>query len=44
MFLQEHLLHWFEALSIIGNMSDRAIIVKILKEMLIVSNFAKLQY
>jgi hypothetical protein len=42
MFLQEHLLHWFEALSIMGNMSDGAIIVKILEEMLMVSNSAKL--
>ena len=42
MFLQEHLLHWFEALSIMGNMSDGAIMVKILEEMLIVSDSAKL--
>jgi hypothetical protein len=43
-FLQEHLLHWFEALSIMGNMSDGAIMVKILEEMLTVSDSAKLQY
>jgi hypothetical protein len=44
MFLQEHLLHWFEALSITRNMSNGAIMVKILEEMFTVSDFAKLQY
>jgi hypothetical protein len=44
MFLQEYLFHWFEALSIMGNMSDGAIMVKILEEMLMVSDSAKLQY
>jgi hypothetical protein len=42
-FLQEHLLHWLEALSLIGNMSEGAVMVKILEDMLTVSDSAKLQ-
>jgi hypothetical protein len=43
-FLQEHLLHWLEALSLMGIMSDGAVMVKILEEMLTVSDSTKLQY
>lgn len=37
-FLQEHFLHWLEALSLIKKISDGAIMVKLLEEMLLVSN------
>ena len=37
-FLQEHFLHWLEALSLIKKISDGAVMVRLLDEMLIVSN------
>ena len=38
MFLQGHFLHWLEALSLIKKISDGAFMVRLLDEMLIVSN------
>jgi len=37
-FIQENLLHWLEALSLMGNMSEGAIIVRNLESILTVSN------
>src|SRR5437667_12569237 len=37
-FLQNHFLHWLEALSLMENISDRVIIVKTLESMLRVSD------
>jgi len=37
-FLNEHFLHWLEALSIIGNMPDGVLMVKALDSMITVSN------
>jgi WD40 repeat protein len=42
-FLQEHLLHWIEALSLIGNMFDGVVIVRTLESMLIVSDSISLR-
>jgi hypothetical protein len=38
LFLQKHFLHWLEALSLMGNMSDGFIMVSALESMLIVSD------
>ena len=37
-FLQEHFLHWLEALSLIKKISDGAVMVRLLEDMLTVSN------
>ena len=37
-FLQEHFLHWLEALGLIKKISDGAVMVRLLEEMLIVSD------
>lgn len=37
-FLQRHFLHWLEALSLMGNMSDGAVMVRTLEEMLTVGD------
>jgi len=43
-FLQEHLLHWLEALSLTGDMSKGAVMLRILESMLPVSNSTTLPY
>jgi hypothetical protein len=42
MFVQNHFLHWLEALSLMGNMSDGAVMLRDLESMLTVSNSTKL--
>ena len=36
-FLQDHFLHWLEALSLMGNVSDGAVVIRTLEAMLLVS-------
>jgi hypothetical protein len=36
-FLQDHFLHWLEALSLMGNVSNEAIVIRTLESMLLVS-------
>jgi hypothetical protein len=43
-FLQKHFLHWLEALSLIGNMSEGVVVVKTLESMLLVSCYIKSHY
>jgi hypothetical protein len=40
-FLQKHFLHWLEALSLMGNMSDGVVMVRTLESMLTVSDSIK---
>jgi hypothetical protein len=39
-FLQKHLLHWLEALSLMGKMPEGVLMIKALQSMLTVSGFA----
>jgi ankyrin repeat protein len=43
-FLQKHLLHWLEALSLMGNMPDGVVLVITLESMLMVSDFIMAHY
>ena len=43
-FIQEHFLHWLEALSIMGKMSDGFLIITALQSMLIVSDWVLSRY
>jgi hypothetical protein len=43
-FIQEHFLHWLEALSIMGKMSDGVFMITTLQSMLIVSDLVLSRY
>jgi hypothetical protein len=43
-FIQKHFLYWLEALSLMGNMSDRIVMMRALESMLRVSSSIRSRY